>query len=114
MLPNRKSAPAPRAHIAAEVRVPSEGTWFAALAASVRPDGLFLSTFQELPAGTSVVVELSLPDGPAIVDGVVAHHEGDGPGVRVAFESLDDELRARIEAASHGAPPISGVTTRVA
>ena len=119
MLPNRKSAPAPRAHIAAEVRVPSEGTWFAALAVSVRPDGLFLSTFRELPAGTAVVVELSLPDGPAIVDGIVepsgeAGVSPVGPGVRVAFDSLAEEMRTRIEAASHGSPPISGVTSKVA
>jgi hypothetical protein len=102
MLPVRKSAPVPRRvkAIAAEVRVPSEGTWFAALAASVRADGLFLSTFQELPAGTAVVVELSLPGGSVTVDGFVEHYDGDGPGVRVAFEGLDEEIRSRIEASA--------------
>jgi hypothetical protein len=111
MLPIRKSAPAPRAKIAAEVRVPSEGTWFAALIAGVRPDGLFLSTFQDLPSGIAVIVELSLPDGPVTIDGVVAHHEDDGPGVRVTFDAITEDVRARIEAAL---PPISGITSRVA
>src|SRR5688572_7624253 len=114
MLPIRKSAPAPRAQIAAEVRVPSEGTWFAALIASVRPDGLFLSTFQDLPRGTAVIVELFLPDGRVMIDGVIEHHEGDGPGVRVAFDALAEDVRTRIEAIAIGSPPISGITTRVA
>jgi len=110
MLPIRKSAPAPRAQIAAEVRVPSEGTWFAALAANVRPDGLFLSTFQDLPRGTAVIVALFLPEGPVTFDAVVEHHEGDGPGVRVALDDLAEDVAARI-AALVQAPPPSGVST---
>lgn len=102
MLPTRKSSPVPRrpAAVAVEVRVPSLGTSFGALAASVRPDGVFLSTFQELGVGTQVVATLSLPDGPAIVDGVVVDGgDSAGQGIALALEGLDDALRERLRAA---------------
>lgn len=110
MLPTtRKSAPAPRLDqaaarswvVAVEVRLPADGTWFNALAASVRSDGLFLSTTTyELEVGTPVILALSLPTGAAIVDGTVEPSEDeDGPlGVWIAFDNLSDEARERIEA----------------
>jgi hypothetical protein len=101
MLP-RKSSPAPRRNpaVSVEVRVPSLGTAFGALAASVGPDRVFLSTFHALAIGTPVVATLSLPDGPAVVDGVVIE-QGDaaGQGIALALEGLDDALRARLRAA---------------
>lgn len=112
MLPNRKSAPAPRrSHaIAVEVRVPSLGMAFGALASSIRPEGVFLSTFQELAIGTSITAMLSLPDGPAVVDGVVVD-QGDPArrGVAVTFDPVDDDLRSRLAAASSIAPPAAKV-----
>jgi hypothetical protein len=58
--------PIPRrtAAIAVEVSVPAFGIWFAAIAATVRADGIFLSTFREVPSGMRVEVEIALPDGP--------------------------------------------------
>lgn len=93
-----------------EVRVPSRGTSFGALAASIRPEGVFLSTFQELDVGTAVIATLSLPDGPAVVDGVVVD-QGDpaGQGIAVAFEDVDDAMRMRLSSASSIAPPATRV-----
>jgi hypothetical protein len=112
MLPNRKSSPAPRRSpaVAVEVRVPSLGTSFGALAASIRPEGIFLSTFQELDVGTKVIATLSLPDGPAVVDGVVID-QGDaaGQGIAVALEPVDDAMRMRLSSASSIAPPAARV-----
>lgn len=112
MLPNRKSSPAPRrSHaVAVEVRVPSLGISFGALASTIRPEGVFLSTFQELAIGTTVTAMLSLPDGPAVVDGCVVD-QGDpaGQGLAVAFEPVDDMLRMRLSAASSIAPPAARV-----
>ena len=81
---------------------------FGALAASIRPEGVFLSTFQVLEIGTGVVAMLSLPDGPAIVDGVVVD-QGDpaGQGIAVAFEDVDDAMRMRLSAAASIPPPSS-------
>jgi hypothetical protein len=114
MLPTRKSSPAPRrSHVvAAEVRIPSTGIAFGALAGTIRPESLFLTTFQDIAVGTIVMVELSLPDGPAIVDGVVVH-AGDsaGLGIAIELEAVDDAMRMRLSAASSMIPP---AMTRVA
>ncbi len=97
MLPNRNSGPAPRRPqvIAVEARLPGDGSWFAAVAVSLHTDGLVLSTFRELSAGTELILELALPGGALTIDGVVAKHEG--PGMSVAFAKLEGEARARIE-----------------
>ncbi len=80
--------------------MPSLGTSFGALAASVGPDRVFLSTFHALAVGTPVVATLSLPDGPALVDGVVVE-PGDsaGQGIALALEGHDEAVRARLRAA---------------
>lgn len=119
MLPIRKSMPVPRRApaIAVEVSVPAFGIWFAAIAATVRRDGIFLSTFQEVPTGTRVEVEIALPDGePVKVAGVVGEHPLEGAGIDIAFEALEANARARIEALVPRIPaaPESGVRTRVA
>jgi hypothetical protein len=110
MLPIRNaSAPRRFPAVAVEVRVPSLGTSFGALAASVRPEGVFLSTFQELATGTEVIAMLSLPDGPLEIDGVVVER-GDpaGQGIAVAFDDVADDVRTRLSAAS-SAPPAARV-----
>jgi len=108
MLPTRKSSPVPRraSIIAAEIRVPSLGTAFGALASSVSADSVVLSTFQHLAQGTAVIVELSLPDGAATVDGVVAsEREEQSVSVTVRLEGVDDATRARLVLAASIPPP---------
>jgi len=112
MLPLRKSSPVPRRSpaVAVEVRVPSLGTSFGALAASIRPEGVFLSTFQQLDVGTEVVATLSLPDGPLQLDGVVVERgDSAGEGVAVRFDAVDDTIGMRLSAASSIAPPAARV-----
>lgn len=112
MLTIRKSYPPRRRSpvVAVEVRVPALGTAFGAIALSVRPEGVFLSTFQELAVGTEVIATLSLPDGPLEVDGVVAPR-GDpaGQGLAVQFDMIDDIMRRRLSAAASSAPPAARV-----
>jgi hypothetical protein len=104
--------------ISVEVRLPEDGTWFAALATSVRVDApersagpdagrqeapagsLVLSTFREMPSGTAVILQLSLPDGPITIDGVVVEQGGGSgaPTLRIAFAALPDEAHDRIRA----------------
>lgn len=90
--------------------MPSLGTSFGALAASIRPEGVFLSTFQEVEVGTEVVATLSLPDGPLQIDGIVVDR-GDcaGEGMAVQFGAVDDVIRMRLSAASSIAPPAARV-----
>lgn len=119
MLPIRKSMPIPQRPpaIAVEVSVPAFGIWFAAIAATVRPEGIFLTTFQEVPTGTRVEVEIALPDGDTVkVAGIVGEHPLEGIGIDIAFEDLDPDTRARIEAIVPRIPaaPESGIRSRVA
>jgi hypothetical protein len=117
MLPIRKSMPNLQRGpaIAVEVSVPAFGIWFAAIAATVRADGIFLSTFQEVPSGTRVEVEIALPDGASVkVAGIVGEHPLEGIGIDIAFEDLERDVRARIEAIVPSIPeaPESGVRPR--
>lgn len=117
MLPIRKSLPVPRRApaIAVEVRVPAFGTWFAAIAATVRPEGMFLSTFQEVPKGTRVEVQIALPGGPPIdVAGVVSEHPIEGVGIDIAFDDLDAASRDRLRDRDERLAPVSEIRTRVA
>lgn len=122
MLPIRKSMPvqscSPRAAaIAVEVSVPAFGIWFAAIAATVRADGIFLSTFREVPSGTRVEVEIALPEGePVKVAGVVGEHPLEGIGIDISFDDLDSEARSRIESIITRIPvaPESSIRPRLA
>jgi len=87
--------------LAVEVRVPHEGRAFAALAGKLGTEGVFVSTFHSVREGTSVVVELTLPDGALLVHGTVARAPIVGSaGFAVVFDDLPPESRARILAAS--------------
>ncbi len=101
MLPVKKSVH-PRSWIAAEVRVPDDGTWCAALAREVSDSRVVLAMFRGLPVGTRVIVALSLPDGVADVDGVVSSvHEV--AGVTVTLDPVSNELLARLSPAPQSA-----------
>ncbi len=87
--------------LAVEVQVPHEGRAFAALAGKLAAEGLFVSTFHSVREGTSVLLELTLPDGPLRVHGVVGRPPMVGAaGFAVAFDALAPEGRARILAAT--------------
>jgi hypothetical protein len=103
--------------IAVEVSVPAFGIWFAAIAATVGPNGIFLTTFQEVPTGTRVEVEIALQGAEAVkVAGIVGEHPLEGIGIDIAFEDLEPVTRARIDAFVPRIPaaPESGVRARTA
>jgi uncharacterized protein (TIGR02266 family) len=92
---------APRVRVEVEVSLASESHFFVGLTGDLSEGGLFVATWRKLPVGATLDVELALPDGPVIARGTVrwlrdAGDEG-APGVGVAFESLSDADRARIE-----------------
>jgi hypothetical protein len=87
--------------LAVEVRIPQEGRAFAALAGKLATEGVFVSTFHGVREGTSVVVELTLPDGALLVHGIVGRAPIVGAaGFAVVFDDLPPESRARILAAT--------------
>src|SRR5256885_5142973 len=99
MLPIRKSSPVRRSTaIAVDVRVPSLGMSFAALAAGVEPESIFLSTFLGLEAGTRVTLQVTLPDGRAELDGVVSGRPTSAGGIRIDLVDVDEHVKTRLEA----------------
>ncbi len=107
MLP-RKSSPVHRSSaIAVDVRVPSLGMSFAAMAGAVAPESVVLATFLGLEVGTKVLLQLSLPDGRAEIDGIVSEGQSSTDGIRIDLLDVDDHLRARLDAA--GCPPTACV-----
>lgn len=99
MLPVRKSGFVPKrpSAVAAEVRVPSTGASFVALAIGIRPDGIALATFHVIDEGTPVEMELTLPDGRAYVQGRIA--AGPEGGLAIDLVDVDDMMHMRLEAA---------------
>jgi type IV pilus assembly protein PilZ len=93
---------APRAHIEVEVSLTSESHFFVGLTGDLSGGGLFVATWSAVPVGAPVALAVSLPDGPVLARGHVRWvrdaAEGRAPGLGVAFESLSDEDRARVEA----------------
>ena len=97
MLPVRKSSPVRRSTaIAVEIRVPSSGETFVALASRVEAESVLVSMFVELEAGTPVVLVLSQPDGRADADGVVSARPTPGGAVVIELADLAEPLRARL------------------
>ena len=80
---------------------------FAALAAGVEPDSIFLSTFLGLDVGTKVLLQIMLPDGRAELDGVVSGKPTSAGGIRIDLVDLDEHTRVRLTAAS--CPPTARV-----
>ena len=83
-----------------EVRVPSLGMAFAALAANVDVESIFLSTFLGLEIGTRVLLQITLPDGRAEIDGVVSDKPTSAGGIRIDLVDVDDHTKLRLAAAS--------------
>ncbi|HEY8076437.1 MAG TPA: hypothetical protein VIF62_20070 [Labilithrix sp.] len=97
MLPVRKSSPVRRSSaIAVEIRVPSLGMSFAALASRVDAESMFLSTFVDIDAGTQVLLAISLPDGRIEAEGVVSSAPTAAGGMVVELTQIEDALRERL------------------
>ena len=86
-----------------EVSLSSESQFFVGLTGDLSEGGLFVATWRRISVGAPVALALSLPDGPLLVRGYVrwVREQVDGgatPGLGIAFESLSDVDRVRIEA----------------
>lgn len=76
-----------------EIRVPSEGRTFAALGSLLSDEGVFVATYQAVPNGTEIILELALADGPLHVEGTVT--ETDTVPGSVGFYVTFDEIAQR-------------------
>jgi hypothetical protein len=90
-----------RKAIAVEVRDLATGCDFAALAHELTTEGIFVSTFYDLPVGAEVSLEIALGPGTVLVKGTVesvrAANSG-APGFVVLFDEISQAGRALISA----------------
>lgn len=82
-----------------EVSLASESHFFVGLSGDLSGGGLFVVTWRKLAVGTPIFVAVDLPDGRLLADGEVrwARDAADAPGLGIAFTSLSEEDRRRIE-----------------
>ena len=94
--------------LAVEVRIPSEGRAFGALAGRLTLDGVFVSTFHSVREGSEVIVEIALPGGSVRAEGTVTRMAvAGGAGFSVVFDELAAADRARIQVAIGGGAQLS-------
>jgi hypothetical protein len=84
--------------IAVEVMIPAEGRTFAALATHLSPEAVSVQTFQTIPVGGEVIVQIALPDGIAYCEGTI--HRADPGGLTITFDAVSPADRARIARAT--------------
>ena len=90
----------PRVSMQIEIGLGSETHFFSGLSGDVSEGGVFVQTYQEIPVGSEVELELKLPTGQLTTHGTVRWHRSKSdsapPGVGVAFEALTDDARSAI------------------
>lgn len=103
-----------RVKVAVEVSMHTEHNFYTGLTENISEGGLFIATYENLPIGTTIDVELGLPDHPPIqsraqVRWMREHSEFTedvSPGVGVQFIDLGDDERRAIEAFLQKRPPL--------
>jgi uncharacterized protein (TIGR02266 family) len=84
-----------------EISLTSDSQFFAGLTRNVSRGGVFVATFRQLPLGSSVTMQLTLPEGVLVAHGIVRWRREQGPdtpaGLGIAFEGLDDEAKRTVE-----------------
>ncbi len=91
-----------RHRVEAEVTLESESHVFTGLVRDVSRGGVFVATYQPLPVGTAVVLELTLPEARIEVRGEVRWRrelcEEAPPGMGIEFERLEANALSSLEA----------------
>jgi uncharacterized protein (TIGR02266 family) len=91
-----------RVALEVEVSLASESNFFVGLSGDMSRGGLFVVTWRKLPVGTAIFVAVDLPDGRLLCDGEVRWVRGAAdavnPGLGIAFTSISEEDRRRIDA----------------
>jgi hypothetical protein len=92
-----------------DVAPDSESHFFVDLSGDVTTAGIFVATWRDIPVGAPVEIVSELPDGPIVVRGRVRWVRDpsteSGPGIGVAFETVDEGDLARISSYCAEWPP---------
>jgi uncharacterized protein (TIGR02266 family) len=96
---DRRSSP--RVVIEVEVSLTSEAYFYAGLTGDVAEGGVFVPTYELIPIGSEIDIDIKLPRFTFRVCGRVRWlreaKDGYASGLGIAFEALDDKDRARVE-----------------
>ncbi len=91
----------------------AESHFFAGLTQDISSGGLFVATYEMVPVGTKLTIQLELPDGNELeVEGVVRWQrreptqDSERPGIGIAFTNLSAENLTRIRAFCEARPPL--------
>lgn len=101
-----------RVSVSVDIHLASDSHFFSGLSGDISEGGLFVSTYRPLPVGSEVDLEFSLPgaDETLHARGEVRwlreHSEEEPRGVGIAFASLEDDDRARIQRFCTMRPPL--------
>jgi len=94
--------PATRHRVEAELTLESDSNVFTGLVRDVSRGGVFVATYQPLPVGTAVLLDLILPDDRIEIRGEVRWRrelcEEAPPGMGIEFEELEASAQSSIEA----------------
>ncbi|NMB74248.1 MAG: TIGR02266 family protein [Myxococcales bacterium] len=103
--PGAEKRTSPRVEVKVEVAMHTEHNFYMGISENLSEGGVFIATYDNLPIGTQMDLDISLPDKPPIhVQGTVRwvreYHkftEDLSPGVGVQFQNLTDQDQAAIK-----------------
>jgi uncharacterized protein (TIGR02266 family) len=102
-----------RRHYEQQVEFRAESHFFAGITQDISTGGIFVATYQLLPVGTALSIQLELPDGSELeAEGVVrwvrraANQHSERPGIGIAFKNLSRENLERVTAFCRERPPL--------
>jgi uncharacterized protein (TIGR02266 family) len=100
-----------RTPLEVEVSMSSESQFFAGITGNISEGGLFICTYQRVPIGQQVDVNLVLDSGESVVARgrvrwVREASDHASPGIGIAFEEINDKASRAIETFCATRPPM--------
>lgn len=100
-----------RVFLEVEIGLATESHFYTGLSFDMSTGGIFVSTYESAPPGTTVELHFVLPDGHAVnAEGIVRWtreaSEDVPPGMGVSFVNLSPESLAHIDGFCQGRPPL--------
>ena len=100
----------PRVSLAVEINFASESHFYAGLSGDLSEGGVFVETYRELPIGSEVALEFSLPNGTVTTQGSVRWHrdasDSSPPGIGIAFDDLSADEKNVVHAFCKARAPL--------
>lgn len=100
----------PLVSLVVDIDFASDSHFFAGLSGELSEGGVFIETYRELPVGSGVALELTLPNGTVRALGSVRWHrtasDSSSPGLGIAFEALSEGDKEFVDAFCEARAPL--------